>query len=247
MSSDLRRAWEGEARRWIAWTRRPGHDSYGQWHRDAFLPLLPAPGRRTLDVGCGEGRLTRTLRDAGHRVVGVDGAPTLAASAREADPSIPVLLADAAALPLADDVADLAVAFMVLHDVDDLPGAVAEIARVLVHGGRLCASFVHPINSGGDFTSRDADSPYVLEGSYFAVRRYADSLERDGLGITFHSCHRPLEYYTRALERNGFVIEALREPVAPAEAVRDESNRRWQRMPMFVHLRARLDREAGAH
>ncbi|MEJ2862086.1 class I SAM-dependent methyltransferase [Actinomycetospora flava] len=237
----LRDAWESEAQRWIAWTRRPGHDSYEQWHRDAFLPLLPAPGRRTVDVGCGEGRVSRGLRAAGHRVVGVDGSPTLVAAAREADPSVPVVLADAAALPLADDAADLVVAFMSLHDVDDLSGAVDEIARVLVPGGLLCLAVVHPVNSAGGFVSRRADSPYVIEGSYFAPRRYADRLERDGLGITFHSVHRPLEAYTGALERSGFVIEALREPVAPVEAVRDESNSRWQRLPVFLHLRARLD------
>jgi hypothetical protein len=65
---------------------------------------------------------------------------------------------------------------------------------------------------------------------------------RDGLEMTFHSCHRPLEDYTGALERSGFVVEALREPVAPPGTVRDASNSRWQRMPLFVHLRARLDR-----
>ncbi|MFC5138410.1 class I SAM-dependent methyltransferase [Actinomycetospora rhizophila] len=193
-------------------------------------------------MGCGEGRLSRTLRGSGHDVLGVDGSPTLVAAARAAEPAIPVVLADAAALPLGDGVADLAVAFMVLHDVDDLDGVVAEVARVLVPGGRLCAAVVHPLNSAGGFTSRDADSPYVVEGSYFARRRYADAMARDGLEMTFHSCHRPLEDYTGALERSGFVVEALREPVAPPETVRDASNSRWQRMPLFVHLRARLDR-----
>ena len=115
-------------------------------------------------------------------------------------------------------------------------------AGVLVPGGRLCAAVVHPLNSAGGFTSREADSPYVVEGSYFARRRYADAVARDGLEMTFHSRHRPLEDYTGALERSGFVVEALREPVAPPETVRDASNSRWQRMPLFVHLRARLDR-----
>ena len=69
---NLRAAWEAEAPNWIRWAREPGHDSYWRFHREAFLESLPAPGRLTLDVGCGEGRVTRDLRDLGHRVVGVD-------------------------------------------------------------------------------------------------------------------------------------------------------------------------------
>jgi len=46
---------EGLDRRaeWIAWAGTPGHDSYEKFHRDAFLPLIPRPGRLTVDVGCG--------------------------------------------------------------------------------------------------------------------------------------------------------------------------------------------------
>src|ERR1700712_2747075 len=82
----LSEAWEAHARDWITWVRKPGHDSYDRYHRDQFLPLLPPPGRRTLDVGCGEGRLTRHLASLGHRVVGIDASPTLIAAARELTP-----------------------------------------------------------------------------------------------------------------------------------------------------------------
>ncbi|TMA36985.1 MAG: methyltransferase domain-containing protein [Deltaproteobacteria bacterium] len=56
--------------------------------RDQFLALLPPPRRLTLDLGCGEGRLSRDLETRGHRVVGVDGSPTLVRLAREADADI---------------------------------------------------------------------------------------------------------------------------------------------------------------
>ena len=69
---DVRAAWEENAAGFIAWAREPDHDSYWRFHRDAFLGLLPAPGRRTLDLGCGEGRLSRDLKALGHHMVGVD-------------------------------------------------------------------------------------------------------------------------------------------------------------------------------
>ena len=145
----LRDAWESEARNWIAWARAPGHDSYWKFHRDAFLPSLPLPPRRVVDVGCGEGRLSRDLQRLGYEVTGVDGSPTLIAAAREADPAGRYELADAAALPLPDACADLVTAFMSFHDIDDLDGALGEVARVLVPGGRLRSAIVHPINSAG--------------------------------------------------------------------------------------------------
>ena len=48
-----------------------------------------------------------------------------------------VVFADAAGLPLRGGCADLVVASMLLMDVEDLRGAVAEAARVLRHGGHF--------------------------------------------------------------------------------------------------------------
>src|SRR3954468_19061006 len=82
----MRTAWEANAEEWVAWARKPGHDSYWQFHRDVFRNLLPPPAGRAVDVGCGEGRLPRDLKSWGYDVVGVDGSPTMIRYAREADP-----------------------------------------------------------------------------------------------------------------------------------------------------------------
>src|SRR5688500_12354530 len=147
----LSEAWEREAAQWIVWARAPGHDSYWRFHRDQFLQLVPEPGRLTLDIGCGEGRLTRDLKARGHTVVGLDASSTLIAAARAADPGGDYRLVDAAQLPLADGCSDLAIAFMSLQDFDDMPRAVTEIGRVLRPGARACIAVVHPLNSAGTF------------------------------------------------------------------------------------------------
>ena len=72
----------------MAWAREPDHDSYWLFQRDLFLELVPSPGHKTLDLGCGEGRLSRDLKTLGHNVVGVDISPTMIAAARPADPKI---------------------------------------------------------------------------------------------------------------------------------------------------------------
>jgi SAM-dependent methyltransferase len=232
----LREAWEAQAENWAAWARAPGHDVYfWEVNLPPFLDLLPPAGRLTLDLGCGEGRLGRILQERGHRVVSVDGSPTLARLAKTHEQSQPVALADVAHLPVRRAVADLAIAFMSLHDVDDLRGAVLESARALVPGGRFCVSIVHPVNAAGKFVDDAADSSFVIAGSYLEEFRYSDEIERDGLPMVFHSYHRSLDMYGRALEEAGFVIEAIREPADP---VAGDKHARWRRVPLFLHLRA---------
>ena len=75
----------------------------------------------------------------------------------------------------------------------------------------------------------------MIEGSYFERAQKEVPVERDGLEITFLDAHRPLEDYTRALEEAELVVDRLRE-------LRDDGDpddSRWQRVPLFLHLRAR--------
>ena len=235
----LREAWESQARAWIAWVRRPGNDSYDRFHRDQFFDLLPGPGKLTVDLGCGEGRVARDLLARGHRVVAFDGSPALVAAARDSTPSVAAEVADAAAIPLPDACADLVVAFMTLHDVENLDGAVHEIARVLEPRGRLCFAIVHPMNSAGRFEGEAPNAPFRIEGGYLAPFDYSDRIERDGLTMVFHSRHRPLADYFAALAASGLVVETLREPAVPERAVTSPALRRWQRVPLFLHVLAR--------
>ena len=235
----LREAWESQARAWIAWVRRPGNDSYDRFHREQFFDLLPGPGKLTVDLGCGEGRVARDLLVRGHRVVAFDGSPALVAAARDSTPSVAAEVADAAALPLPDACANLVVAFMTLHDVEDLEGAVRELARVLEAGGRLCLAIVHPMNSAGRFEGEAANAPFRIEGSYLARFDYSDPVERDGLTMLFHSRHRPLADYFAALAASGLAVETLREPAVPESAATSPALRRWQRVPLFLHMLAR--------
>jgi len=231
-------AWEAGAEAWIRWARTPGVDDYYEhYNLPSFLDLLPAPGRRTVDLGCGEGRVSRVLRGLGHRVVGVEPSAALVGATHEADPSTPVVRARGDAVALAAGCADLVVCFMVLQDVDVLETVCREIARLLAPDGVACTAIVHPIASSG-FPDPDGEFQYV--GRYLDVMRNEVPAERRGVEFTFHGAHRPIELYSRAFEAAGLVIEALREP-ALSEAVVERSPRlaRHRLLPNFLYFRLR--------
>jgi ubiquinone/menaquinone biosynthesis C-methylase UbiE len=227
--------WEERADAWVAWARKPSHDSY--WHyRDAFFELLPPPGGRALEVGCGEGRVCRDLTARAYDVVGLDAAPSLVAAAAGADPGGEYVVGPAELLPFSASSFELVLAYNSLMDVEDMPHAVAEAARVLRPGGHFCACVVHPFMEAGEWTSQDDAAAFVVERSYFAARAYEETFARDGLTFTFKSRSYPLEAYARALEDTGLLVEALREPPAPP-AMRGHG--RYSRLPMFLMWRAR--------
>ncbi|HKP99881.1 MAG TPA: methyltransferase domain-containing protein [Actinomycetes bacterium] len=202
----LRDAWETRAPEWVRWARSPELDRhFWSFHLPEFLRFVPAPGRLTVDVGCGEGRLGRVLARSGHRVVGFDASLTSVRAAATHPEGHPVAVADAVRLPLPDDVADLAIAFMSLHDFDDVHATVAEVARVLAPDGRFCIAVLHPVASAR------------LVDGYATDRRYSFTVERAGLQMTYEGTHRPLGAYFDALEAAGFVVEAVREPVVLGE------------------------------
>src|SRR5262245_53181167 len=103
--------WEREAGNWVRWARQPGHDVYWSYRAGFFDDVVPPAGNRTLDIGCGEGRVSRDLVARGHHVTGVDLSPTLARHAHAADDDGAYVAADAAALPFPDATFDLAVAY----------------------------------------------------------------------------------------------------------------------------------------
>lgn len=234
----MREHWEREALNWAAFVRGPERDAYPDY-APRFFDSLPSPGRATLEIGCGEGRVCRDLATRGHRVTGIDGSPTLVGLAREADPAGSYDVADAAALPFGDGAFDLVVAYNSLMDVDDLTGTVREAARVLQPGGRLCACVTHPLADAGRFTRRDADAPFVIEGSYLGRKPFEGAFERNGVTMTFRGWVYPIETYFAALAEAWLLIETLAEPAVPDDAVnRDPAERRWQRIPAFLFLRA---------
>jgi SAM-dependent methyltransferase len=109
----------------------------------ALLAGLPAG--RALDVGCGTGRHTARLADAGHDVTGIDPSEEMLTRARERLPGVEFRTGGFEALPAEEAQADLVVCALALSHVPSLLAPVAELARVLAPGGLLVVSNIHPL------------------------------------------------------------------------------------------------------
>jgi SAM-dependent methyltransferase len=231
----LSESWNEHAQEWIDWVRAPDcQDSYWRFHRDRFLDLIPPlkQDQVIVDIGCGEGRLARDLQLLDRTVLGVDLSPTMCQAAARHDQPTPVLRADAANLPLADNSVDCAIAFMSLQDIDDMPGAVREIARVLKDGASAAVAILHPMYSAGRFSAPEdqGDDLFVLKRTYFQRERLVSTNSNGELHVTFFREHRPLQAYLNALTKAGLHVEEV------LELSDEDQARHHDGIPMFLDI-----------
>lgn len=114
--------------------------------QDAVLRRLrESPPARTLDVGCGTGRLAARLRaELGSPVVGCDFSRGMLGRARARSRGVRWARADAGRLPFADASFDAVVSTEAFHWFPEPRAALAEMRRVLAPEGRLLVSLVNP-------------------------------------------------------------------------------------------------------
>ena len=166
---------------------------------DAVLRCRPAS---VLDVGCGEGWLTRVLAAHDRRVTGIDASEALIASARALGGATFEAIAYA-------DVAERAVSLGAPFDVavcnfslleEDLAPAFGAIARVLDARGRLIVQTVHPWVAQGD--GAYADGWRVETFAHFGT----------GFVAPMPWYFRTLASWIDVLHGAGFRIERIEEP-----------------------------------
>jgi ubiquinone/menaquinone biosynthesis C-methylase UbiE len=130
---------------------------FGPWAPRVLALAAPAAGERVLDTACGTGVVARLAAErvgADGRVVGLDLNPGMLVVAR----SLPVagapirwVQATAGRLPLPDGSFEVVCCQLGLQFFPDRPAALAEMARVLVAGGRLAAMVWQSIDHSPGF------------------------------------------------------------------------------------------------
>ncbi|MGC2288682.1 MAG: class I SAM-dependent methyltransferase [Thermoplasmata archaeon] len=254
----------GEADGFGAWYDERQGDTGDLWHRTLIDPGLfarvgsVAPGTRILDLGCGNGYISRRLARAGAVVVGVDRSAELVerARAREAKEPLGVVYheTDAAQLTmLRDETFDLGVSNMSLVDIDNAAGALREMGRVLVAGGRFVFSICHPcfdVDTRSSYVLDDSASPPTVFRKVAGYREphsdiYAWPLP-NGRQVRTVGYHRPLSWYVKQLRSAGFVIVDADEPSPRPGFASGRMEPEWvEQIPLHLVLEARREPAPG--
>jgi trans-aconitate methyltransferase len=149
------------------------------------------PGETILDLGCGDGQLTKRIAATGATVCGVDSSPEMVAATRAL--GIQAEVASAEALPHADASFNAVFSNAALHWVRGQDAMMAEVHRVLKPGGRFVAEM------GG-------------QGNIAAIRvALMAVLARHGYGdredeVNYYPTP---EGYSRRLVRHGFTVKQI--------------------------------------
>ena len=236
-------SWEANADFWIEIIRQR-RDRYRTELTDAAVlaAIGDCTGLDVLDVGCGEGYLTRELaRRGAQHVHGIDKSAALIKAAQDtATPGTAFDEGDVTELSSGDESRDLIVANHLLNDLPDITSPILEFARVLRPGGRLVALMLHPCFYGDRAETTPLQDLPAVE-SYFRQRAVTQTFEVDGLTSPLPSTSwvRPLEAYTGALVGAGLYIASLSEPHPSPEQV---ASSQWWRdnypRPLFMLLTA---------
>lgn len=231
-------------------------EQYDEWLRRSTLypeVLLPSlwelisnvRAQRVLDVGCGQGIVTRELARHGAHVFGVDLSLKLLQLARAYEHRQPrgisYLCDDVQELhSLADSSFDGAVCNMVLMDIADLQAIFASVHRILENGGWFVFSITHPCFETPHarwVTSDDGTIAREVRG-YFQ-ERYWRSSDPTGLRGQVGAHHRMLGTYLNTLADAGFHLERILEPEASPNRVEQVPGNR--EVPTILCVRARSD------
>jgi len=225
--------WEDSAQAWV--------DSIGErgdWGREHVLDpvmirrITSRPFKRALDVGCGEGRFCRVMKEAGVVATGIDPTSRFLEIARQRDPGGDYRFGRAERLEFENGSFDLVVSYITLVDIPDFKAAISEMTRVLKPGGALL------IANLTSFVSAGAERGWVKDAQgrslYFPVDRYLEEfsfwLEWDNIRI--ENWHRPLSAYMTAFLQAGLKLTFFAEP-GPVSG-EPSHQERFRRVPWFV-------------
>jgi SAM-dependent methyltransferase len=151
--------------------------------------LAPQPGEAILDLGCGDGVLTKKIADLGCRVTGLDSSPDFVQAARKL--GLEVFERSAAAMDF-DHCFDAVFSNAALHWMKNADEVVRQVAQALRPGGRFVAEMggygcVKTLQSAliEELCARGYDGRAADPWYFPDVEEYGSRLRAAGFGVRY--------------------------------------------------------------
>jgi ubiquinone/menaquinone biosynthesis C-methylase UbiE len=204
-------------------------------------------GETIVDLACGQGFFARELAKLGAKIIGVDISPELINIAKQ-DKSVEYHVSPAHKLNfLQDGSVDKVLIVLSLQNIENTQEVIKEVSRILKPSGRLFIVLNHPT-----FRIPKASSWGWDEAKKIQYRRLDSYLSESSEQIQMHpgdkpwektiSFHRPLQFYFKALNKNGFSVSKLEEwsshKVSEIGPKKDAEDKARHEFPLFLFLEA---------
>ena len=169
---------------------------------ESLIDLLTVQKKSfVVDLGCGNGALTKKLAERGYRVLGIDSSEQMLEKAKELHPELDFKLGDACKCRL-DEKADAIFSNAVFHWIDDHKLLVKNLSQNLKSGGELVFEFggegnVSTIQSALCAAFREQGLKYSWNSNVGSIGNFASLLEKNGFTVRFASL------FDRPTEQNG--------------------------------------------
>jgi ubiquinone/menaquinone biosynthesis C-methylase UbiE len=222
------------------------------YQRQLILPNLirlieAKKGEVIIDLACGQGFFVKEIAKGGAKVIGIDISPELIQIAKQ-DKSVEYHVSPAHELNfLQDKSVDKTLIVLSLQNIENVHEVFKEINRVLKLNSKLLLVLNHPA-----FRIPKASSWGYDETKKIQYRRLDNYLSESREQIQMHpgdkpwqktiSFHRPLQYYFKSLNKNGFFVSKLEEwsshKISEMGPKKDAEDKARKEFPLFLFLEA---------
>ena len=207
-----------------------------------MLPDLK--GKRILDLGCGNGGMSKYFIEQGAKsVLAIDLSSNMLNEAKEKnnDENITYVLLGMEDISKIEGKFDMVFSSLAFHYVQDYNKLVSDIYNLLDDNGILLYSQEHPMATAPKYHKEMKSSIFIDDKRYYVVSDYNDNGERklfwnvDGV-IKYH---RNISYIINTLIKNKYKLLEVKESLASKEAI--ALNKKYENQmdrPYFLFIKA---------
>lgn len=201
-----------------------------------------------LDAGCGTGYLTNLVSKYAHKIVGIDSSAAAIEIAKQHERGNNKISFELTAIreytePHKNQF-DFVISHLVLHVIENLDSTLKSISGCIKKSGGFLFSIPHPCFWALTGEVGTWNFKKINDYQYHINSTQENSIRIGGEEFSTPHYHRAIETYSSSLNKSGFVVERIIEPIPDEKLIREHNKKAWP-YPRFLFTLCRKNREQG--